>query len=243
LFGEGVIDQTAPFHISASVEPNEDVLPTARQVVVDPHETPARLLLVPLGGLGIDCALHVVPDSDSARTPSLLANPTASHIPETGQEIESRLPIVDPPSDSDQVPEDHDSASSVPLTLPTATHDTAEVHETATSWPSPTDGIVTICHDIPSQLSLKGISEPPLDVSPTAMHHETLVQETASSSVRLAPLGLGVASVVQLDAVQDAANGAPFPTLFGCQPTAMHPPGVQQSTESRVALWPWTLLA
>ncbi len=110
---------------------------------------------------------------------------------------------------------------------PTAVQELADRQETALSEGLlPRFGVFWICHLEPFHSSASGICLPPDPlppdcVSPTARHLVGEMQETASSSLNVAPAGAGVDWIFQALPVQRSASGR-VPEPEGWSPTAMH---------------------
>jgi hypothetical protein len=217
-FGKETIDQCAPSQCSTSAtsEPAKIESPTAKQLVTLAHDTRVSWLLVAPAGFGLDCTDHVVPFQ---RPISVVprwstAFPTPKQAVVLGQstlrnslcELEMGDGTIDQLVPFDRSTSASGSKSPTTWKAPTAKHEPAAAHDTDMKLPpaalggTPTSGLATFDHAVPSNLCIHG-REP--DVSllyfPTATHSVALEHETLWSAAPSLFCGAGGAAVAITD--------------------------------------------
>jgi hypothetical protein len=129
------------------------------------------------------------------------------------------------------------SAPALSVKYPTEVHTVAVAQDTLSKkLPVVPVGFGVVCtvQLVPSHCSARVTSAPALSVkNPTAVHVVAIVQDTLARAVLVAPGGLGVACVVQLEPSHCSASGAFVPALFAVYPTAVHAVDVGQDTLSK----------
>src|SRR5262249_36999710 len=196
-----------PFQTSASAcgvteARRNDPIAVQRDFVA--QETPARRPLVPVAGSGRACGVHVPLRSCSASgrpTPlAVMYEPTAVHVAFPAQETPVSSPNVPPAGsgtgNSFQETPFHDSANRPSLVLPTAKQSAEDGQENPAKGCTPSGGlgVCWIVQVVPFQCSASVMTPtaPFPSASPTAVQLFGESQETASSSERNVPAGLGV---------------------------------------------------
>lgn len=233
-FGVASSPQLLPFQRSASV--TLALPPTAVHAPAEVQEVPKRSLESVARGLGVDWIAHVLPFQRSAkvagRAPLEFSDPpTARHafaeLHNTLLRAPSGRPVGFEIDWTDQPLPFHRSASGACLppakAYPPAMHEFAEPHPTARSKTPLTEGVAWTDQLLPFQRSANAAPLKLLLVwSPTAVHALAELHETAFSSLKMAPVGTGVAWSAQPVPFHRSASGTPWLLLFSVVPAAVH---------------------
>jgi hypothetical protein len=217
-FGNETIDQCAPSQCSTSATsvPAKIESPTAKQLVTPAHETRVSWLFVAPGGFGLDCTDQAVPFQRPISVVPRWSTvfPTPKQTVVLGQstlrnslcELEMGDGTIDQLVPLDRSRSASGSKSPTTWNAPTAKHEPAAAHDTDVKLPpaalggTPTSGLATFAHAVPSNLWIHG-SEPDASLLyfPTATHSVALEHDTLWSAAPSLFCGAGGAAVAITD--------------------------------------------